>query len=86
MVGSQRCCDDFSYYEIQSAAFERMARRLDLDVGRIRWAVDHLVGLGLIAARPGAGGRANTYLPAPPKRIAVRMATATVDDAPASPF
>jgi hypothetical protein len=65
-----------------SLSFERMARRLDVDPVQVRWAVNRLVELGLVAVKPGAGGRANTYLPCLPKRIAASMATAAADDAP----
>ena len=57
-----------------SLSYQRIARRLDTDAVNVRWAVDRLVGLGLIAVKPGAGGRANTYLPALPGRLAEELA------------
>jgi hypothetical protein len=65
-----------------SLSFERMARRLDVDAVQVRWAVERLVELGLVAIKPGAGGRANTYLPALPRGLAASLATAASDDAP----
>jgi hypothetical protein len=63
-----------------SLSYDRLGQRLDVDPVNVRWAVEHLVELGLIAVKPGAGGRANTYLPALPRRIAALMLTAAVDD------
>jgi hypothetical protein len=69
-----------------SLSHVRMARRLDVDPVRIRWAVEGLVGVGLIAVKPAACARANTYLPALPKRLAASLAAAvaasTEDAAP----
>ena len=48
-------------------------------------AVNHLVGLGLIAVLPGRGNWANTYLLALPKRVVASMLAAAVDD-DAPPF
>jgi hypothetical protein len=49
-------------------------------------AVNHLVGLGLIAVLPGRGNWANTYLLALPKRVVASMLAAAAEDAPAPPF
>src|SRR6267143_1072233 len=38
---------------------DRMARRLDVDPVHVRWAVNHLVELGLLAVQPGGGQRPN---------------------------
>jgi predicted transcriptional regulator len=59
-----------------SLSFERIARRLDVDPVQVRWAVERLLELGLVAVKPGAGGRANTYLPCLPRRVAKLMSTA----------
>jgi Mn-dependent DtxR family transcriptional regulator len=52
-----------------SLSHVRMARHLGVDPVNVRWAVNRLVELGLVAIKPGAGGRANTYLPALPRRV-----------------
>lgn len=77
------------YRSLHVAQFEgslshvRMARRLDVDPADVRWAVERLVELGLVAVKPGAGGRANLYRPALPKRLAALLATAAAEeDAP----
>jgi predicted transcriptional regulator len=69
-----------------SLSFERMARRLDTDPVNVRWAVNRLVELGLVAVKPGAGGRANTYLPCLPKRVVAAMEAAVGENEPAPPF
>jgi hypothetical protein len=69
-----------------SLSYQRLARHLDVDAVNVRWAVERLVELGLVAVKPGAGGRANTYLPCLPKRIAASLLTAAADDVPAPPF
>jgi len=69
-----------------SLSHVRMARRLDVDPVQVRWAVNRLVALGVVAVKPGAGGRANTYLPALPKRLAASLAGAVGEDAPAPSF
>jgi hypothetical protein len=66
-----------------SLSYQRIAQRLDTDAVNVRWAVDRLVGLGLIAVKLGAGGRANTYLPALPRRVAASMSSAVAADVPA---
>jgi predicted transcriptional regulator len=66
---------------VGSLSYQRLAERLHTDAVNARWAVERLVELGLVAVKPGAGGRANTYLPALPKRIAASMLTAAVEPA-----
>jgi hypothetical protein len=68
-----------------SLSHVRMARGLDVDPVHVRWAVARLVELGLIAVKPGAGGRANTYMMALPRSAAVRLA-GPVEYEPAPPF
>jgi hypothetical protein len=53
-----------------SLSYQRLAERLHTDAVNARWAVERLTGLGLVAVKPGAGGRANTYLLALPRRVA----------------
>jgi hypothetical protein len=65
-----------------SLSFERMAKKIEADARDVRFAVNHLIGLGLVAVKPGAGGRANTYLPCLPRRLVASMATAATVDAP----
>src|SRR5437660_9550895 len=65
-----------------SLSFMRLADANDTDPKYVQAAVKRLVGLGLIGVRPGAGHRANTYLPALPRRTMAAMATAAADDAP----
>jgi hypothetical protein len=67
---------------VGSLSYQRLAQRLDTDAVNVRWAVDRLVELGLLAVKPGAGGRANTYLPALPRRVAASLSAAAADDAP----
>jgi len=63
-----------------SLSHVRMTRHLDVDPVHVRWAIDRLLRLGLIAVKPGAGGRANTYLPSLPRRLAASMAPAAAVD------
>jgi hypothetical protein len=65
---------------------QRMARHLDVDPVQVRWAVERLLGLGLIAVKPGASGRANLYRPCLPRLIATSMAGWVVEDEAARPF
>ena len=65
-----------------SLSYGRMGRRLDADPVHVRWAVERLLELGLVAVKPGAGGRANTYLLALPRRLVAAMSAAAVEDAP----
>lgn len=65
-----------------SLSYQRLAERLHTDAVNARWAVERLVELGLIAVKPGAGGRANHYLPALPRKVMAAMASAGVEDAP----
>src|SRR5258707_6103522 len=63
-----------------SLSFMRLADANDTDPKYIQAAVRHLIELGLIGVRPGGGHRANTYLPALPKRVIATLSTAAVDD------
>jgi hypothetical protein len=63
-----------------------MARRLDVDAVDLRWSVERLVKLGVVAVTPGTGGRANLYKPCLPKRIAASMAPAALVDEEVPPF
>jgi hypothetical protein len=65
-----------------SLSYQRLAERLHTDAVNARWAVERLTGLGVIAVKPGAGGRANTYLLALPRRVAASMLAAAAGDAP----
>jgi len=68
-----------------SPTIGQMAQSAQVRSIDISGAIRNLVGLALIAVKPGAGGRANTYLPALPRRVAASMLVAAVDDA-APPF
>jgi hypothetical protein len=59
-----------------------MARHLDVDPVNVRWAVNRLVELGLVAIKPGAGGRANTYFAVPAAASASRCGRRKSDPAP----
>src|SRR5258708_22139883 len=59
-----------------SLSHVRMARHLDVDPVNVRWAVNRLVEVGLVAVKPRAGGRAHTYLPCLPPRPAPWLSTA----------
>lgn len=63
-------------------SFARAARRLDADPVHVRRAVERLLGLGLIAVKPGSGGRANTYLPILPRQIAKSTSILAADGVP----
>jgi hypothetical protein len=52
----------------------------------VKWGVNHLVELGLLAVQPGGGQRPNHYLPALPRRVAASIQAPAADDAPAPPF
>jgi hypothetical protein len=71
-----------SYRQLEQRGYEmvlsrdRLAHRLDVGPVRVRWAIDRLLELGLLAIQSGAGGRANVYLPALPRKIAASMAAA----------
>jgi hypothetical protein len=69
-----------------SLSYQRMAERLDVDHVHVRWAIVRLLEMGLIAVKPGAGGRANTYLPCLPRRLAASLSTAAVADELVPPF
>jgi hypothetical protein len=57
-----------------------MANKIGADPHDVRFAVSHLIELGLIGVERGAGARANHYLPALPRRVAAAMASTPVDD------
>jgi hypothetical protein len=67
-----------SFPSIKAMAQSSGARTID-----VSGAIRNLVGLALIAVRPGSGPRRNVYLPALPKRIAASMLTAAADAVPA---
>jgi hypothetical protein len=49
----------------------------------VKWGVNHLVDLGLLAVQPGGGQRPNEYRPCLPRRLIAAMTTpAAEDDAP----
>jgi hypothetical protein len=59
---------------------EQMAKSAQVRSIDITGAIRHLVGLALIAVRPGAGARRNEYLMCLPKRVVAVMLTAAADD------
>ncbi len=65
---------------IEMMATSTGARPID-----ITGAIRNLVGLALLAVRPGAGARRNEYLMCLPKRVVAVMLTAAADD-DAPPF
>ena len=77
------------YRRLQAEGFASFPsiERMALDCGTrtidISGAIKNLIGLALIAVRPGSGPRRNVYLPALPKRIAASMLTAAADAVPA---
>jgi hypothetical protein len=64
-----------------SLSYRRMAESIGADPVPVRWAIDRLVERGLVGVKPGNGARANTYLPALPRRIAASLSAVVADDA-----
>jgi hypothetical protein len=72
---------------VGSLSYRRIAQSIGADPVPVRWAVERLVGLGLLAVKPGNGARANRYLPALPRRLASPLLAAAVEEVyPVSPF
>jgi DNA-binding transcriptional regulator YhcF (GntR family) len=65
-------------------SIEQMAQSAQVRGIDISDAIKHLIGLGLVAVKPGAGARRNEYLMCLPKRLVAALATAGAaeDDAP----
>jgi hypothetical protein len=63
-------------------SIEQMAKSAQVRSIDITGAIRNLVGLALLAVKPGAGARRNEYLLCLPKRIAKSMLAAAADDAP----
>jgi hypothetical protein len=64
-------------------SIKMMARSTGTRSIDITGAIRNLVGLALLAVKPGAGARRNEYLMCLPRRISASMLTAAVeDDAP----
>jgi hypothetical protein len=74
IAASYRLLAEHGYEMVLSR--DRLAHRLDVSPVRVRWAIDRLLELGLLAIQSGAGGRANTYVPCLPRKIAASMAAA----------
>jgi hypothetical protein len=68
-----------------SLSYERMGNAIGAIPRDVRFAVSHLIKLGLIGVERGAGARANHSLPALPRSVAARLTGAVVDEA-APPF
>jgi hypothetical protein len=66
-------------------SIKTMARSTGTRSIDITSAIKHLVGLALLAVKPGAGARRNEYMLCLPKRVVAVMATAAADD-DAPPF
>jgi hypothetical protein len=77
-------CDHFRHFQERGCgmtlSYDRMAYRLDVNHVRVRWAVTHLVELGLVGVERGGNGRANEYRMALPRRVAKSLATAAAYD------
>jgi len=67
-------------------SIEMMAKSAQVRSIDITSAIRNLVGLALLAVKPGSGARRNEYLLCLPKRTVAAMAASAVDDAPAPPF
>jgi hypothetical protein len=63
-------------------SIEQMAQSAQVRSIDISSAIKNLVGLALLAAKPGAGARRNEYLMCLPKRAIASLSTAAADDAP----
>ena len=66
-----------------SLSFLRLAEANRTEPIYVSAAVKNLISLGLIAVQPGGGARANTYLPALPRKVIAAMLAAAADDEPA---
>jgi hypothetical protein len=80
VVAYYRLLEQRGYASVPS--IEQMAKSSGARSIDISGAIRHLVGLALLAVKPGAGARRNEYLLALPKRAIASMATAAADDAP----
>jgi DNA-binding MarR family transcriptional regulator len=69
-----------------SPTIEEMAESARVRSIDITGAIKNLVGLALIAVKPGSGRHRNRYLLALPKRLVASMAVAAVDDEDVPPF
>jgi|SRR5882672_639639 hypothetical protein len=70
-----------SFPSIEQMAKSSGARPID-----ISGAIKRLVGLALLAVRPGSGRWRNEYLPALPRKLAATLGAPAADDVPAPPF
>src|SRR5882672_7772282 len=70
-----------SFPSIEMMAKSSGARPID-----ISGAIKRLVGLALLAVRPGSGRWRNEYLPALPRKLAATLGAPAADDVPAPPF
>jgi hypothetical protein len=61
-------------------SIEMMARATGTRSIDITGAIRNLVGLALLAVKPGAGARRNEYLLCLPRRVVAVMASAAADD------
>jgi hypothetical protein len=67
-------------------SYDRLGHHLDVDPVRVKWGVNHLVELGLLAVRPGSGRWRNEYLMCLPRKVIASLSTAAADDETAPPF
>ncbi len=70
-----------SFPSIEPMAKSARVRSID-----ITGAIKRLVGLALLAVRPGSGRWRNEYLPALPRKLAATLGAPAADDVPAPPF
>jgi hypothetical protein len=84
IVGYYRLLHERGYASFPS--IEQMAKSAQVRSIDVTNAIRNLVGLALLAVRPGSGARRNEYLLCLPKRTVAAMAASAVDDAPAPPF
>jgi hypothetical protein len=71
---------------VGSLSYRRIAQSIGADPVPVRWAVERLVGLGLLAVKPGNGARANTYRienrRKNARRLEASLAAVAADDVP----
>jgi hypothetical protein len=84
IVAYYRLLDQRGYASFPS--IEMMAQSAQVRSIDVTGAIKNLVGLALLAVKPGAGARRNEYLMCLPKRVVAVLSAAAAEDEPAPPF
>jgi hypothetical protein len=79
-VGYYRLLHERGYASFPS--IEQMAKSAQVRSIDVTTAIKSLVGLALLAVKPGAGARRNEYLMCLPRRVAAALSTTAAEDAP----